>query len=126
MNRIKLLAVSIAFLLTSVLVVQKTDAQTLPYFAWGKNAGYTAASGDYEGRGIGFPVGLHRMMGNVVSDGVFFPEPGIFFEGTFEGTQADIFEGKKLPQYIHPSRIFVGGFWQVLASRGQRVDTSDA
>ncbi len=66
---------------------QEANAQAVPYKASGTDAEYYPGSGDYEGVGNGTHVGKHTIAGNVNPDGVFFPEPGVFFAGTFTGTQ---------------------------------------
>lgn len=77
-----MLALSVVFSASTGL-----QAQTLPYIALGTGAQYNPANGDYSSDGIGVPIGRHNIVGNVVPDGTFFPRPGVFFEGTFEGTQ---------------------------------------
>jgi hypothetical protein len=72
---------------------QNAFAQTVPYVALGFDAEYNPATGDYSGPGIGVSVGVHVFDGNVVPDGVFFPAPGIFFAGTFAGSQVVTTEG---------------------------------
>ena len=87
MQCFKTLMAPLTILVMCFLATPAIHAQTFPYFAWGKNAEYTPATGDYEMTGIGFPVGFHQILGNVVPVGEFFPADGVFFEGTFSGTQ---------------------------------------
>lgn len=62
-------------------------SQSVPYNGSGTDASYEPGSGDYWGVGNGTYMGKHTIVGNVIPDGDFFPAPGIFFAGTFEGTQ---------------------------------------
>lgn len=81
------LVVSLTALFTST---QQAAAQSVPYKASGTDADYAPGTGDYMGAGNGTHVGKHVIAGNVVPVGVFFPEPGVFFDGTFTGTQTVI------------------------------------
>ena len=74
-------------LLAGLVLVQNASAQNVPWFASGTNAEYTPATGDYAMEGIGLHTGRQSIQGNVVPVGVFFPSPGVFFEGTFAGSQ---------------------------------------
>ncbi len=73
-----------------MVIAQDGIGQTVPYFALGRNAQFDPISGDYAGEGRGLHLGRHEIRGNVLPDGEFFPEPDIFFEGTFTGTQTVI------------------------------------
>lgn len=76
-------------------------AQSVPYRASGQNAVYEPGSGDYFGIGRGLHLGKHSIDGNVIPDGDFFPEPGVFFRGTFEGTQVvTAADGSTLDMYL--------------------------
>jgi hypothetical protein len=71
-------------------VPSSVTAQSVPYKSSGQDAQYTPGDGDYCGVGKGTHMGKHVIDGNVQADGEFFPAPGIFFAGTFEGTQTAI------------------------------------
>ena len=84
----KLLA-SVTFLCAMNLVVSASNiayAQTLPYIAVGQAAQFDPSNGEYSGSGFGFPFGFQSIEGVVIPDPIE-PEEGVFFAGTFEGTQ---------------------------------------
>jgi len=87
-NRIASATLAIAFALIAVQA-QTADAQVVPIKGSGTNSSYDPISGDYHGVGIASHMGQMSFSGNVVSNGKFFPAPGIFFSGTFVGKQTN-------------------------------------
>jgi hypothetical protein len=88
-------AVVVGITLVSVLLAGSTQAQEVPFKGSGSNAQYFPAGdgdqnapGDYGGIGNATHLGKHLVAGNVTAVGDIFPEPNIFFEGTFSGSQS--------------------------------------
>ena len=69
MKSCKLTVTTIVLLISLFAADKAIQAQTIPYFAVGKNAKYSSQAsdnpGDYSGFGIGFPLGIHFFQGNV-------------------------------------------------------------
>ena len=87
MKRFDMIAASALFALAAFGLQTTSLAQTVPYSASGANAIFEPGNGDYFGFGNGLHLGRHSIDGNVIPVGEFFPEPGVFFRGTFSGTQ---------------------------------------
>lgn len=66
------------------------DAQDVPFLGFGSNGMYDPASGDFYATGQATHLGRLIGIGNVQSEGDLFPAPGVFFEGTFAGSQVFI------------------------------------
>lgn len=75
------------FALCLAIGLQSAEGQVVPFKGSGTNAVYDSLSGDYIGTGKSTLMGRTLLEGNIIPTGDFFPEPGIFFEGTFIGTQ---------------------------------------
>lgn len=70
-----------------LLTIPNADAQVVPFKGSGMDSTYSPVTGDFSGFGKSTHMGRTYTFGNVQPDGAFFPEPGVFFAGTFTGVQ---------------------------------------
>lgn len=78
---------SLALTLAVLFSVSSAEAQTVPFSGSGTSAVYMPGTGTYSGEGEYSLMGKAQSVGIIVPVGVFFPEPGVFFAGTFSGSQ---------------------------------------
>jgi hypothetical protein len=104
----------------SVVQARTADAQTVPMKGSGSDATYDPTTGHYEGVGNASHLGKFSFAGDIAPDGVFFPEEGVFFAGTFAGTQnfvaanGDVLEADvsgDVVLTIDPETGLVSGTW---------------
>src|SRR4051794_33997002 len=97
-------------------------AQAVPFEGSGTNAIYDFASGNYRGVGVATHMGRISFAGNVQPKGKLFPTPGVFFAGSFEGSQViTAANGDQLEQDVSgevlltfvPASDLVVGMWDV-------------
>lgn len=86
MNRPTRLTLLLAFAL-AVAATKPAFSQSVPYKGSGQDSTFEPGTGLYYGGGNGTHVGNHWISGQVIPDGAYFPEPGVFFAGTFTGRQ---------------------------------------
>lgn len=80
------LAAALAFIIVAANF-QAAEGQTVPISGSGTNASFNPATGDYSGQGDISHLGNATFEGSIAYVGDFFPESGVFFAGTFEGSQ---------------------------------------
>ena len=103
--------VTFALFLSSVLCfASSSNAQVARFRAFGKKAEFTPADGSYKGGGTGTHLGRHSVSGVVIPAGKFFPEPGVFFAGSFEGVGSHTHvsaNGDELYLKVEPGRVLL-------------------
>jgi hypothetical protein len=84
----KILSVSLALAFAVITGQARTgNAQVVPFGGSGTQSTFDPATGHFEGVGNASHFGRMGHSGDVLSVGVFFPADGVFFSGTFTGTQ---------------------------------------
>ncbi len=68
-------------------VSESARAQSVPFKGAGTSAVYMPGTGTYAGAGEHSLMGKTHFDGAIVPVGVYFPEPGVLFAGTFSGSQ---------------------------------------
>lgn len=83
-------ALTVAVVTFAAVTAPHANAQDVPIKGSGENSSFDPTTGDFYATGVMSHLGKMTGIGNVVPDGDFFPEPGVFFAGTFAGSQVFI------------------------------------
>ena len=86
----KILTITVAAIALLAVAVPQVHAKDVPLKGSGRNSSFDPATGDFYATGVMSHLGKMTGIGNVVPVGDFIPEPGVFFAGTFAGSQVFI------------------------------------